>query len=50
MFTSHDSHLYNIETFFSTHPNALSYCSNVTPHFSKISDSVRSGQSPIVTM
>ena len=30
MFTSHGFRLYNIETFFSTHPNALSYCSAVT--------------------
>ena len=50
MFTSHGFHLYNIETFFSTHPNALSYCSAVTPHSPKICDSVTSGRSLIVTI
>ena len=48
MFTSHAFRLYNIETFFSTHPNAMSYCSAVTPNSSKISDSVISYRSLIV--
>ena len=48
MFTSHGFHLYNIETFFSTHPNSLSYYSAVTPHSPKISDSVTSDRSLIV--
>ena len=50
MFTSHGFRLYNIETFFSTHPNALPYCSVVTPHSSKISDSVILDRSLIVTL
>ena len=50
MFTPNGFHLYNIETFFSTHPNALSYCSAVTPNSSKISDSMTSGRSLIVTI
>ena len=45
MFTSHGFHLYNIETFFSTHPNGLSYCSALTIHSFKISDSVTSDRS-----
>ena len=49
MFASLGFHLYNIEAFFSTHLNALSYCSGVTPHSSKISDSVTSDRSLIVT-
>ena len=48
MFASLGFHLYNIEAF-STHLNALSYCSGVTPHSSKISDSVTSDRSLIVT-
>ena len=50
MFTSHGFRLYNIETFFSTHPNALSYCSAVTSHSSKICCSVTSNRSLIVTI
>ena len=48
MFTLHGFRLYNIETFFPTYPNALSYCSAVTPHSSKNSDSVTSNRSIIV--
>ena len=50
MFTSHGFHLYNIDTFCSIHPNALSYCSLVTPHSSKISDNVISDRSLLVTI
>ena len=49
LFTSNGFHLYNIENFFFTHPNALLYCSAVTPHSSKISDSVTSDRSFTVT-
>ena len=45
MFTLHDFHLYNIESF---HPNALSDCSAVAPHSSKFSDGVTSDKSFIV--
>ena len=50
MFASHGFRLYNIDTFFPTHSNALSYCSAVTPHSSKISDSMTSDRSLIVTI
>ena len=50
MFTSHAFRLYNIDTCFSTHPNGLSYCSAVTPHSFKISDSVTSNRVLIVTI
>ena len=49
-FTSHGFRLYNIYTFLFTHPNALSYCSAVTPHSSKISDSITSDRPLIVTI
>ena len=42
-------HLFNIETSFPTHPNALPYCSGVTPLYSKTSDNVTSDRSLIVT-
>ena len=48
MYTSHGYRLYNIETFFSKHPNALSNCSAVTPH-SKV-NSVTSDRSLIATI
>ena len=50
MFTSHDFRLYNIETFFPTHLNALSYCSDITSLFSNTSESVTSDRSLIVTI
>ena len=50
MFISHAFRLYNIDTCFSTHPNELSYCSAVTPHSFKISDSVTSNRVLIVTI
>ena len=50
MFASHGFSLYNIETFLSTHPNAFLYCSAVTPHSSKISDSVTLDRSLIAIM
>ena len=45
MFTSHGFCLHNIETFCSTHPNALPFCSAVNPHSSKSSESVTSDRS-----
>ena len=45
MFTSHGFHLHDSGNFFSSHPNALSYCIAVTPHSYKISDSVTSDRS-----
>ena len=45
MFTLHGFHLYNIETFPSTYPNALPHCSAATAHSSKIYDSVTSDRS-----
>ena len=48
MFTSHVYYLFR--DLFSTHPNALSYCSAVTPHSSKICNSVTSDRSLIVTV
>ena len=50
MLTSYGFRLYNIESFFPKHPNALSHCSTVTPHSSKISDCVTSDRSFIVTI
>ena len=50
MFTSHGFRLYNIETFCSTHPNAYSYCSAVTPQSSEITGSATSDRSLIVTI
>ena len=50
MFPLHGFRLYNIESFFSTHPNALPYCSVITPHSSKIFfDCVTTDRSLIVT-
>ena len=43
MFTSDGFRLYNIKT----DPNSFPYCSAVTPHSSKISDSVTSDKSLI---
>ena len=48
IFTSNGFRLYNIETCFSTNPIALTYCSAVTPHSSKTSDSVKSDRPLIV--
>ena len=50
MFTSLGFGLYNIETFFPTYPNVLSYCPGVTPHSCKISDSATSDRPLIVTI
>ena len=48
MFTSQG--FCNIENFFSTHLNALSYYSAVTPPSSNISNNVTSDRSLIVTI
>ena len=50
MLALHGFRLYNTETFFSTHPNVLSYGSAVTPHSSEISDCVTLDRSLIFSI